>query len=57
LLTVASPSLLGPLGSRYLYHVFIEFLPLMLGAALARLYPIVVLLLLLGEGRLRTAIG
>jgi len=37
-------------------HVLLELLSLILGAALAPLYPIVVLLLLLGEGGLRTAI-
>jgi len=35
--------------------VLLELLPLILGAALVPLYPIVVLLLLLGEGGLRTA--
>lgn len=37
--------------------VFFELLPLMLGAALVPLYPILVLLLLLGEGGLRKAIA
>ena len=37
--------------------VLIELLPLILGAALAPLYPILVLLLLLGEGGLRSAIA
>ncbi len=35
--------------------IFFDLLPLMLGAALVPLYPIVVLLLLLGEGGLRKA--
>ncbi len=38
-------------------NVFVELLPLILGAALVPLYPIVVLLLLLGEGGLRTAVA
>jgi hypothetical protein len=37
--------------------VFVELLPLILGAALVPVYPIVVLLLLLGEGGLRTAVA
>jgi putative Mn2+ efflux pump MntP len=38
-------------------QVLVDLLPLILGAALVPLYPIVVLLLLLGEGGLRTAIA
>jgi hypothetical protein len=38
-------------------QVLVELLPLILGAAIVPLYPIVVLLLLLGEGGLRTAIA
>lgn len=37
--------------------ILIDLLPLILGAALVPLYPIVVLLLLLGEGGLRTALA
>jgi len=38
-------------------NVLVDLLPLILGAALVPLYPVVVLLLLLGEGGLRTAIA
>ena len=37
--------------------ILLDLLPLILGASLAPLYPIVVLLLLLGEGGLRTAVA